>query len=92
MGHVCNAAKRAPRVLDVVEGTLPSGAMEGQTFRMELRESNDEKTRFVKLTIGDSFRRSYQYTGKNFALAAQQLAEMREALKAAAETKPGSER
>lgn len=78
MGSAINAKHAV--VIDVVEGTLPSGNYAGQHIRMELRESTDQNKRFVKLTIGDSVRRSYQYSGKNLGNAKAQIDEMREAL------------
>lgn len=78
MGSAINAKHAA--VIDVVEGVLPSGNYAGQRIRMELRESTDQKTRFVKIVIGDGVRRSYQYSGKNLGNAKAQIDEMREAL------------
>jgi hypothetical protein len=73
MGHAINA--QHAKVIDTIDGSLPSGTR----IQMELRESNDGKTRFVKVVFGDT-NRSYQYTGRNFKFAAQQLSEMRVAL------------
>lgn len=78
MGAPINA--KYAKVVDAVEGVLPSGSYRGKWVRMELRESTDGKTRFVVVRIGDDFRRSYQYSGKNLPLAAQQIDEMRAAL------------
>lgn len=79
MGAPVNA--KHAKVIDTVEGTLPSGLYAGQSVRMELRESNDGKIRFVVVRIGTDFRRSYQYSGRNFGSAARQVEDMREALK-----------
>lgn len=72
--------------VDRIEGRLPEGPMVGARFEMARFVDESKRLDFVVfIRRGENgeliSRRAHQYGGKNRPLAAQQLAEMREALK-----------